>query len=203
MKILIFWDSITEWNSDNLEWGWANILKFNLLKNNSEIKVANLWIWWDEVPDILNRFEISTKSYIDKYEKVPYFIFAVWINDSVTNINETNNSYSEKEFEENLEKLYFLAKEYNPEKIVFIWLTNVNEKLVCPTSYWDFWFCYKNNRIQKFDKIIKNISENNNCTYIEMYNLLKNEDMPDWLHPNNIWHKKMFNKIIDTLKEFE
>jgi hypothetical protein len=28
-----------------------------------------------------------------------------------------------------------------------------------------------------------------------MFDLLENQDLFDWIHPNSIWHKKIFNKI--------
>ncbi len=129
MKTLIFWDSITEWNSDVLEWGWASILRIYMLKN-SKNRFVNLWIGGDDVVDLLKRFDCMTKAYIEKYNKQCNFIFAIWINDSVTNIDWTKNLYSLKDFENNLEKLISKAKKYNPKNVTFIGLTNVDEKLV-------------------------------------------------------------------------
>ena len=199
MKTLIFWDSITEWNSDIEFGGWANRLRVFYLQNKKE-KIVNLWIWWDEVEDILKRFDCMTKSYIEKYSKTPTFIFAIWINDSVTNIDNTKNNYTYEEFENNLKLLIEKARKYNPEKIVFVWLTNVDESLLNPFPWSSTWKCYKNERIKKFDKIIKEIALKNNFWYIPLFWLLENNEFIDWLHPNSIWHKKIFEKILDYLK---
>ncbi len=96
--------------------------------------------------------------------------------------------------EKNLEKLIFLSKKHT-KKIVFIWLTNVNEKLASTKK--DF---FKNNRIKKFDEIIKKIAIKNNCDYLEIFDLLKNSDLEDWLHPNNLGHKKIFEKVKEKLE---
>jgi lysophospholipase L1-like esterase len=198
MRLLIFWDSITEWYSDFEKWGWANMLKINFWKENNWIEVGISWISWNEIPDILERFDVTTKAFIEKYNDEVAFIFAVWINDSVTNIDETKNRFSFEEFEKNLENLIKKAKKYNPKFIKFIWLTNVNEELVSPFPLSTTWKCYKNIRIKKFDEIIEKISLKNNCDFIKMFWILKNSDLEDWLHPNFEGHKKIF-EIVKNL----
>jgi len=123
------------------------------------------------------------------------FLFAIWINDSVTNIDKTKNRYSKNEFKENLEKLIKKAQKFLPRKIIFLWLTNVDEKLVAPAKFSSTWKCYFNDRIKEFNSIIKEVSEKNNCNYIEIFGLLNNIDLADWLHPNSKWHQKIFEKV--------
>ncbi len=200
MRLLIFWDSITEWYWDLEKWGWANMLKLDFWKKENWVEVGISGISWDEIPDILERFDITTKAFIEKYNEKVSFVFAVWINDSVTNIDNTKNSYSTTDFEQNLKTLISKAKKFNPEKIVFIWLTNVIEKLVCPFPLSTTWKCFKNERIKQFDKIIKNVAKENACEYIELFGILEENDLPDWLHPNYIWHKKMFEKVKEYFK---
>jgi len=199
MRLLIFWDSITEWYYDFENWGWANRLKIFFWKQRNDIEIWISWIAGDEIPDILARFDITTKAFTEKYNDERAFIFAVWINDSVTNIDESKNRYSYEDFEKNLEILIKKAKKYNPKFIKFIGLTNVNENLVCPFLWSTTWKCYKNDRIKKFDEIIKNVSEKNNCEYLEMFWIFEKSDLEDWLHPNSKWHKKMFEKIKDFI----
>jgi lysophospholipase L1-like esterase len=198
MRLLIFWDSITEWYYDFEKWGWANMLKVYLWQKNNWIDVGILGISWDEIPDILKRFDVNTKSFTEKYNDETAFIFAVWINDSVTNIDWTKNRSSLEKFEQNLEKLILKAKKYNPKFIKFIWLTNVNEKLVSPFPWSTTWKCYTNERIKKFDEILKKVSQKNECEYLEIFWIFENSDLEDWLHPNFKWHKKIFEKV----KEF-
>ena len=200
MTILIFWDSITQWYNDFLEFGWANMLKNKINKKEKDFQVINLWISGDNVADLLKRFDCMTKAYIEKYNESRSFIFAIWINDSTISIDWTNNLFPLKEFENNLKLLIFKAKTYKPKNITFIWLTNVNENLVCPFPWSDSWKCYKNSRIKKFDEVIEKIALKNDCDYIKMFWVLENSDLDDGIHPNNTWHKKMFEKIWKNLQ---
>jgi len=199
MRFLIFWDSITEWYYDFEKWGWANRLKTYFWKQNNNTEVWISWISGDEVLDIINRFDITTKSFVEKYSEEKSFVFAVWINDSVTNIDDTKNRNTLEEFKQNLETLIKQAKKYNPKYILFVWLTKVNEELVSPFPLSTTWKCYKNNRIKQFDAIIESLAKENNCWYIEMFDLLENKDLEDWLHPNSNWHYKIFERILDYL----
>ena len=78
MRLLIFWDSIAEWYYDFKKWGWANMLKTYLWQKNNWIDVWISGISWDEIPDILKRFDITTKAFTQKYNDKTAFIFAVW-----------------------------------------------------------------------------------------------------------------------------
>lgn len=43
--------------------------------------------------------------------------------------------------------------------------------------------------------IIKQKAIENDYEYLEMFNVLNEKDLHDWIHPNSIWHKKMYEKI--------
>jgi lysophospholipase L1-like esterase len=197
MRILIFWDSITEWCYDLEKWGWVNILKVDYWNKDKSIDVTNLGIIWDEVVDVIKRFDIEVKSFTEKYNDDIKIVFAIWINDSVTDIEWIKNVYSINEFTKNLDKICFLAKKYT-DSIYFLGLTKVNEKLVSPYPWSLSWKCYKNKRIKDFDNIIQNISKKNNIKYLSLFNTLDNEDLLDWIHPNSNWHKKIYKEV----KEF-
>lgn len=199
MRVLIFWDSITEWYYDLEKWGWANMLKTYFWKQNKWIEVATLWISWDEIPDILKRFEVETKAFTEKYNDETIIVFAIWINDSVTNIDESENLYSIEEFSINLDKLINLAKKYT-ERIVFLWLTNVDESLVSPFPWSTTWKCYKNDRIKKFNGIIKEKVNENDLEFIDVFWAFKESDLFDWIHPNSNWHNLLFEKVKDKLE---
>ena len=195
MRLLIFWDSISEWYWDLENAGWANRLKIYFWKQKINMEVGISAIAWDEVPDILKRFDITSKAFLEKYNEDVIFLFAIWINDSVTNIDKTKNRYSKNDFKENLEKVIQKSQKFSPKKIIFLWLTNVDEKLVAPAKFSSSWKCYFNDRIQEFNSVIKEIAENNNCDFIEIFGLLDNIDLADWLHPNSKWHQKIFEKV--------
>lgn len=194
MRVLVFWDSIAEWYYDMKMWGWVNMLKTYFWSKWTWIEVANLWISWDEIPDILKRFDVEVKAYTEKYNDDTIIIFTIWINDSVTNKDGTINACSTIEFDKNLNGLIKSAKRYT-NKIIFLWLTNVTEELVSPFPWSKTWKCYKNNRIKDFDSIIQKKAKDNNLEYIKLFNELNNDDLHDWIHPNPKWHRKIYKRL--------
>jgi hypothetical protein len=67
MRLLIFWTSITEWYYDMEMWWRVNRLKIDYWNQDNDIEVANLGISWDEVPDVIKRFENEVKAFTEKY----------------------------------------------------------------------------------------------------------------------------------------
>ncbi len=199
MRLLIFWDSITEWCFDSELWGWGNRLKIDFWKQKSDIEVANLWIGWDEIPDILKRFEIEVKAFTEKYNDKLQLFFAIWINDSVIKKN-WETTYSLEEFKNNLKTLGDLAKKYT-DNISFIWLTKVDEKLVSPFPWSTTWKCYKNDRIKEFDDIIKDFASKNDFGYLYLFDCLEYDDLSDGLHPNEEWHRKIYERVKEFLNK--
>jgi lysophospholipase L1-like esterase len=197
MRILIFWDSITEWYYDLENGWWVNRLKTYFWKNSPEIEVANLGINWDETIDIINRLESEIKFYTEKYNDEMLIIFSIWVNDSIIHLN-WEEKVKIKDFEKNLEVLYSLAKKYTT-KILFIWLTMIDETKVCPFP-WGNWQCYKNDRIKQFDRLMKEFCEEKELSYLYLFDLLENKDLIDWIHPNSEGHKKIFEEVRNFLQ---
>lgn len=203
-NICIFWDSITWWAFDLEKWWWADILKINFfkepfVKNTFEWfkEVYNLWISWKTSTDLLYRFEIEAKS-----RNCSFAIIAIWINDSCFLWNENNNLVSKEIFLKNLEEIYKISKNIWIEKIIFVWLTYVDEKLVNPLPQSSTWKSYKNWIIREYDDIIKNFCENNKIDFVDLDWFIKDEDLSDWLHPNSEWHKKIAWKVFLEIKKY-
>jgi len=93
-------------------------------------------------------------------------------------------------FKENLNELIRQAKKFT-HRIVFIGLTRVNESEVEKS--------YKNELIQEYDKILKDVCDENSLLYIEMFSLLNDSDLEDGLHPNAEGHKKIFKKVKELI----
>lgn len=60
---------------------------------------------------------------------------------------------------------------------------------------------YSNDNIQKYDKIIQKVVQEKKVFYCPMYDLLKNKDLPDGVHPNSEGHKKIFLRVKNFLIE--
>jgi len=186
-SICIFGDSIT-WGAWDEEFGgWSNRLNiyFNTLPNGY-LELYNLGMSGEDTRKMLPRVENECK-----FRNPDIIIFAIGINDSISFVNKPNVPINE--FKNNIEKLIEIAKKFTNE-IIFIGITNVDESKTTPTIWKEDIF-FRNEEIKKYDKIIEEASKSNNLKYIKLFNLLKNEDLEDGIHPNANGHKKIFKEI--------
>lgn len=193
--ICIFGDSIT-WGAWDLQrGGWVARLRNYFETNNIEVIIYNCGVDGNSTNDLLQRFKVEATA-----RKPHIIIFAIGINDSLY-INFKDNPYVPIEkFQNNLQKLANQAKKIT-NKIIFIGLIKVDESKTMPIP-WDPIRFYDMENVSKYNSAIKNFCQKNKLLFIDVLNLLKNEDLEDGLHPNSNGHKKMFEKIkrflIDT-----
>lgn len=188
VHIGIWGDSITSGANDYEKGGWVN--RLNLLsKNNKEYTIVyNLGIEGNTSSDIVKRFKNECEA-----RGVNVILFAIGTNDSLY-INNKNNPYvAIEKFGDNLQNLIKLARKYT-SKIGFIGSTKVDESKTMPIP-WDTRMYHSNENIQKYDNTVRKIAEENELSYLYMFDLLSNNDLSDGLHPNADGHEKMFLKI--------
>jgi lysophospholipase L1-like esterase len=113
--------------------------------------------------------------------------------------SKDSNYVSLEEFEKNIEELIEKSRKFTQE-IFFIGLTKSDESKVLPVPWVPDFYC-KNENIKIYNDKIKEVCEKNDIHFIEMLDLLNNEDLKDGLHPSSEGHKKMFLRIKDYLKE--
>lgn len=188
MNICIFGDSITWGAYDPQNGGWVNRLRNYFEEQGGDSDVYNLGISGDSTTDLLERIEIEAKS-----REANMIVFAIGVNDAQFIHSTNSNRISDSDFENNIEKLFEIAKKFT-SKIIFIGLTLVDETKTKPVP-WNTDKTYTNERIKKFDKIIEIFCSENNLKFIPINDLLKNDDLIDGLHPNTQGHIKMFEKI--------
>jgi lysophospholipase L1-like esterase len=193
-SICVFGDS-TAWGvSDQEKGGWVNRLWFYAgKKTKGKTKIYNLGIEGGTVNTILARFELEAK-----IRKADAFIFQSGGNDSVLIGKNGRSNVSADQFEKNLEEIIKKAKIITPD-IIFIGFNNVDDKRTAPAPWGNFY--YHNSKVEKYNEIMKNICQKNNIPYIDIFNLLKNEDLADGLHPNSLGHEKIFQKVKNFLEE--
>lgn len=202
MRILVFWDSISEWFWDYENWGWVNMLKVNLWKQYwYEKMVMNYWVAAYTSENIVNIFQ----SYFDWCsrrevwkEKDSTVIIGIWINDCSINNITNQPRINKEEFTKNITKI--IGKCKNDElinRIIFITNINIYEKVVNNYEEWNFLFF--NEKIEKYNTIIKNLCIQNNIESIDLYWIMNKDDLEDWLHPNTKWHTKIFKKVEQYL----
>lgn len=191
MSICIFGDSIVWGAKDYENGGWVTLLK-NYFKEKDLSNVYNLGISGDTTDDLLKRFENECKA-----RNPEIIVFAIGMNDSQYINSKDNPRISLDKFKENLNKLLNQSRKFT-KKIVFIGLTAVDESKVMPKP-WSPEKYYDNENINKYNSKIKKFCQDNNVLFLDINDLLSNEDLDDGLHPDSKGHEKIFNKVKDFM----
>ena len=199
INIYVFGDSITYGAGDYELGGWVNRLRLILENDGSEIyyNVFNLGISGEETRETSERFESELRVRYDMYVD-NIIIFAIGINDTLDVCGK--DEVPLEDFKNNITNLINKAKKYS-NKILFIGLTKVNENLVAPLP-WNLEKSYFNEKIIKYDNEIEKICLENNIYYLKIFDLLTNDYLIDGLHPNEIGHQKMCDKVLEKIREF-
>jgi lysophospholipase L1-like esterase len=208
MHILVFGDS-TVWGAWDIEGGWVQRLRKILDKKHMTNKeffgiVYNAGISGNTTEHLLGRFEFETKQRLEELEKGEDLIIIISIggNDSAYFKNKNSNWISPEKFKENIKKLIELARKFS-SKIIFVGLEPIDESKSDPLP-WDDNISYKNEYIQNYNEIIKSICKNENIIFVEIFDEWVNQDYKKFLcddgfHPNSEGHKKIFEKVKETL----
>ena len=192
--IMVFGDSITYGANDSKLGGWVNRLRMILETKESHFSVFNLEISGEVTKETLQRFEFECKKRYDKDDNTT-IIFAIGINDT----QELNRAQrvSLNDFQDNINKLIADAKKFT-NNIFFIGLTKVDESKVAPIP-WKNNVSFSNKKIIMFDSLLEDICQDNQVMYIEMFDLLKLDELSDGLHPNEIGHQKICDKVLNQI----
>jgi lysophospholipase L1-like esterase len=197
MRILVFWDSITEGRSDTKKWWWVERLKIPFYKKYN-IRVSNLWIDGDTSGDILKRFKLTKNSYIRNYNDECIIIFAFWINDAC--LDWWKNRTPLHIFSRNISQLLKQALDDPLVKHVLILsTTSVNEEKTCPVTWRNIY--YKNNIIRQYNSYLEKYADQGNISYIDIFSILNKKNLYDGLHPNKKGHKKIYRLIKKYLEK--
>jgi lysophospholipase L1-like esterase len=192
--INIFGDSIA-WGAYDDNGGWADRLKQDLMKSETDyFEVYNLGISGDNTDDLLKRFKIENEA-----RTSDVIMIAIGTNDASFVKSKNDNYVPLEKFENNLLEIIKQSKEFTGE-IVFVGLTKSDELKVMPAS-WATDFSYDNKNTEIYNTKIKEICERSSLPFIEMLDLLDNDDLEDGLHPNSKGHEKMFLRVKSFLLE--
>lgn len=181
--VTIVWgDSIVYGWHDTELGGWVNRVKIELSKKDKCNFVFNLGIPGQNSSDIIKRFE---KELTDRFNNDDdfKFIFSFGIKDSLL-INE-DNKYLDT-FEKNISLIIKKAQEFTKD-ICFIGL--IKPDLTIRNEY-------KLDNVMLIDNTIKKQCKLNNIKYIEIKNIINDNDLADGLHPNSKGYEKITNEIL-------
>ena len=182
--ICIFGASITWGAYDPEASGWVNRLRLYFdNQNDSQVRVYNLGISGDKTADVLKRFDAEATA-----RKPDKIILAVGTNDSPHNTYPTGTKLSK--FEKQYCQLITKSKKFTKD-IVILGLTNVDD-----SNNKD----YKNEHLEKYNNIIKNLAQKENLPFIDIFGILSIDEFADGLHPNAKGHQKIFEKVKEVFK---
>lgn len=193
--INIFGDSITQGACDEEKGGWADRLKQFLSKEGDDenyFEVYNLGVSGDNSDRLIKRFLNENEA-----RNPSIILIAIGINDSQYIKSKDGQRVPLETFEINLLEIIKQAKKFT-EEVIFVGPTKVDESKTMPVLYnTDRNYSHKN--IALYNGKIKEICEKNGLLFVEMMDLLNNDDLEDGLHPNAQGHEKMFLRIKDFL----
>ncbi len=205
-RICIFGDSIAFGNNDAVFGGWQNHLKVHFAQAGQFQHVFNLAISGRDSKDILKRMENEVKARISTSagKEGMLIMIAVPINDTrfIWDGDERLFAVPFDLFVENMKKLILLSRSL-AGKTVFVGMTRVIEEKTNPWSVVDNGVSWQNNIIEKYNDFIKDFCAKESVPFVEMFNLLDDDDLPDGLHPSAQGHEKMFKHIKEFLGENE
>ena len=198
--ILVFGDSIAFGRGESPRIGWTGRLKKYFEVQAFHNCLYNLAISGDSSTKLLKRFETEVKSRV-KYDhpKDKFIILiSVGLNDSrgLGSLNKLETKPDK--FKNNILKLIKIAKKYT-KQVVIVGLTPIDESITNP-----FENTYLiNNRIQKYDEILKKSAQKNKIHYVNLFNIISKLNykklLIDGIHPNKQGYEKIYKIIKDFL----
>jgi len=197
-KLLAFGDSILWGAFDHEKGGWVERLKASLF--GKDFCVYNFGISCNDTSGILLKLKFQIEL-MNKVEKEDYVIlFSVGGNDARFFGERDKNKISLEKFEENLKEIIKISKNYS-NKVIFMGFLQVDNSLTRPVPWTKNEF-YENEVAIKYNDKLKEVCEDNNCDFIDVWNLLDiKEDLEDGVHPNSQGHKKIFEYMLDYLNK--
>lgn len=200
--ILVLGDSITFGRGESPTFGWSGRLKEYFEAQEFHNCLYNLGLPGDTSTNLLKRFETEVKARV-KYirpEDNYLILIGIGINDSRGIDTPKNLETTPKKYEENVIKLIKIAKKYT-KNVVLLELTPVDENITNPFENTYF----TNNKIQEFNSILKNISQNENVLLLELFNKIYSTNykkkLVDGIHPNSEGYQFIFKIIKKYLLE--
>ena len=191
----MFGDSIVWGAGDPEGGGWVTRLR-NWCENNLEdVEVYNLGISADSTNELLRRFISESEA---RHPDV--IVFAIGINDSQYIDSREHPRITPEIFERNLEELIRQAGQFT-RQIIFVGLTRVDELKTSPIPWRENTF-YENEFVEQYDHAIKSVAEEHKLLYIDVSKNLAPDDLADGLHPNSDGHKKLFEIMLRSLKQY-
>jgi len=204
MRIIIFWDSISEWYWDFEKWGWPQRLKTHFWKKSGyDTQVISFWISAHTTSHlktyIKDFFDPVAKRQADKY-KESVVIIAIWINDSAVSVESWKNQVDFSVFQDNIAEISeFLKSEELIKRVIFLENINVIETIINNSEVTDEYYFY-NSEISRYNRFLEENALKNNFEFLKMFWSMSETDLGiDGLHPNSNGHEKIYQRVKNYL----
>lgn len=204
MRILIYWDSISEWCWDIKKWWWVQRLKIDFWKKYKyENMIFNFAISAYTSTHINNNFTAFFKSICKRQEnkyKEALCIFMIWINDCAKDISSGEYQVKPEVFRNNLEKIsQKISREKLVKDVLFISNINIWEKKANKIA--EEFYNY-NHDIEIYNGIIEDFCQRKWYHFLDIYGKMSKKDMRiDGTHPDTKWHKKIYKAVKKYLEK--
>lgn len=200
-SILCFGDSITYGVGEKPKKGWVGRLKeFFEARGPIYYYAYNLGIPGGYTRELVERFDVECSARMIKLHKgFDYaIIISIGTNDSKWYQNEERDYRgNEEEYRENIKKLIEKGKN-KKAKLVFIGLTPVDNERTTPYMRNIY---LSEERVEKFNSIMKEECEKEKIPFLDVFNLLKKKHLLEGIHPNSKGYDLMWEKIKPFLEE--
>jgi len=166
--------------------------------------VFNAWVSAYTTENILNCFHwifdaISRREAWK--EKDTIIIFAIWINDSAEKPKTWVKRVTLDNFKKNITALIDICQqELLIQNVIFLWATNVEEKIINDIDNPCSEHFFYNSGIQDYNKVLQKLAEETTCSYIDVFWLMKEWDLEDGIHPSSQWHRKIYKKVLEFIE---
>jgi acyl-CoA thioesterase I len=184
--ICVFGDSIGEGFYDSAG-GWVLRLARELKAPNKKYRVFNCCIDAESTREVLLRCKTEITA-----RKPDVVIFALGTNDSYHNGSGSYN-VNIADYESNLRQL---IKTVRGAEVIIVSAPGVDQTLTTP---WQKNIYYDNKSIRTYNEISDRICRELNSYYVDIFELLDEKDLHDGLHPNDLGHEKICQKILGKL----
>lgn len=192
--ICVFGDSVACGYYDYEKRGWVARLDEYINSKEWENDIYNLSINGDDTNRLIQRFESEAK-----YREPEVIIIAEGTNDA--QLQNGEEYITVEEFSKNLDFLIEKSKKITKD-IIFISNTKVDELKTSPVPWLpEKKISYENDRIKQFNDVIEAKCKEHNCKFLDVFDLLNNDDLPDGIHLSSRGHEKMFQRIRNFLIE--
>lgn len=205
---LIFGDSIAYGSEVHFEKAWAHMLAKSVTDADPDVKVFPLGIPGETTFSLLKHLESDVQSHTHHLQKGDRAVVLVGIgaNDAKCLGGPDIQVTSPERFQENLLQIKDavmtpLSGKGVEVTLVFIGLIPVDESLVNPVG--EEWFT--NARTEKYNALQRDYCGTAGLLFVDLYQSWIKDDyaslLLDGVHPNEQGHARLFEEIIDFLKE--